>query len=259
MKTKDVTALKEAKSKLQNPNFGIKITNLIGTPIEKGYKALPQKWQKKVALISNDVLMKIVEPIANNMENGYKPANNFMHKIFVTATGVAGGAFGLPALPFELPISTGIIFRSITDIARSEGHDIHSLDVKLSCLEVFALGGRTKKDDASENAYWVIRAALAKSVTEASNYIASKETVKQTAPQIIKLVTSIGSRFGVIVSEEVAAKAVPGIGAVTGGAINYMFMSHFQQMAEGHFAVKRLENIYGSETVKKAYDKIIIN
>ena len=56
--------------------------------------------------------------------------------------GSAGGAFGLAALPFELPVSTIIMLRSIADIARSEGEDLSDPDTALSCVQVFALGGR---------------------------------------------------------------------------------------------------------------------
>jgi EcsC protein family len=68
-----------------------------------------------------------------------------------TASGAAGGAFGLPTLPIELPVSTIIMLRSIADIARNEGEDLSDPETALSCLEVFALGGRAKSDDASES------------------------------------------------------------------------------------------------------------
>ena len=47
--------------------------------------------------------------------------HNLMHKLAVATTGAAGGAFGLFALPVELPVTTTLMFRSICDIARSEG------------------------------------------------------------------------------------------------------------------------------------------
>lgn len=36
-------------------------------------------------------------------------------------------------------------------------------------------------------------------------------------------------------------------------AINLLFMTHFQRMAEGHFTVKFLENKYGKEKIKENY------
>jgi hypothetical protein len=75
---------------------------------------------------------------------------------------------------------------------------------------------------------------------------------------IVRLINEIASRFGVIVSEEVAAKAVPVIGAAAGGLINVLFIAHFQDMARGHFIVKRLEAKYGTICVKDIYDQLAV-
>ena len=52
-----------------------------------------------------------------------------------------------------------------------------------------------------------------------------------------------------------AAQAVPVIGAAGGALINTLFMDHFQDMAHGHFTVRRLERKYGEEVVKLAYEQ----
>jgi hypothetical protein len=69
-------------------------------------------------------------------------------------------------------------------------------------------------------------------------------------------VTAVASRFGVVVSEQTAAKAVPVVGAAGGAVINVLFMNHFQDMARGHFIVKRLERTYGMDLVRAAYERI---
>jgi hypothetical protein len=56
-----------------------------------------------------------------------------------------------------------------------------------------------------------------------------------------------------VVTEEIAATAVPIIGAIAGGSINLLFMHHFQEMARGHFIVKRLEKKYGIQRIEKVY------
>ncbi len=61
-----------------------------------------------------------------------------------------------------------------------------------------------------------------------------------------------------MVTEEAAAKAVPIVGAAAGGTINYLFMDHFQEMARGHFIVKRLEQKYGTAAVERAYRDLVI-
>jgi hypothetical protein len=53
-----------------------------------------------------------------------------------------------------------------------------------------------------------------------------------------------------------AAQALPVIGALGGAAVNYAFIEHFQDIARGHFTVRRLERIYGKEKVRSEYDLI---
>ena len=63
----------------------------------------------------------------------------------------------------------------------------------------------------------------------------------------------IGARFGIVVSEKAAAQAIPIIGAAGGALINTIFISHYQDMARGHFAVRRLERKYGPQAVREEY------
>jgi len=58
------------------------------------------------------------------------------------------------------------------------------------------------------------------------------------------------------VSEQVAAKSIPAIGAVLGAMVNTVFIDHFQQVAHGHFTVRRLERLYGEAAVHAAYEAI---
>jgi hypothetical protein len=38
--------------------------------------------------------------------------------------------------------------------------------------------------------------------------------------------------------------------------VNYAFMEHFQDVARGHFTVRRLERVYGKERVRAEYNLI---
>jgi hypothetical protein len=131
-------------------------------------------------------------------------------------------------------------------------------DVKLACLEVFALVGRSAADNFAGEGYWVVRATLARTVSEAAAYIAQRGVAEEGAPPLVRFLAAIASRFSVVISEEMAAKAVPVVGAAAGGAINYLFMDHFQEMARGHFVVKRLGKKYGTKCVESVYDALVI-
>ena len=174
----------------------------------------------------------------------------------MTGTGAAGGALGVSALALELPLSTTVMLRSIADIARAEGEDLRAADAKVACLSVFALGGRTPSDDATEPAYYLARVSLANAVSEAARHLVSNHVTKGAAPPLIDLIQRIATRFSQRVSEKAAAQAVPIIGAAGGAVLNWLFISHYQQMARGHFTVRRLERLYSAALIESRYREL---
>ena len=257
MSQNEIEDLKYAKELLENPGLAARITDAMGTAIEKGFELLPAKWSDVVQQAAKGSLQKALEFAVVTMDDRPRASSwNFLHKMFAATSGAMGGAFGLPALAVELPVSTIIMLRSIADIARSEGEKIKSIEAKLACLEVFALGGKSPTDDATETGYFMLRAALAREISEAAKYIAKKGLAGEGAPAIARFITRIASRFGVSVSQKIAAQAVPIIGAAGGAMINTIFIDHFQDMARGHFVVRRLERVYGTDEVQHQYDRL---
>jgi hypothetical protein len=248
-----------AKELLENPGLAARFADVLGSPIERGFKMLPDNWTGTLNKAVRSALFRALDVAVGSLAR--KPqsiSSQKWHKILVGASGGLGGAFGLAALPLELPVSTTIMLRSIADIARSEGHNLNDINTKLNCLEVFAFGGRGKGVAASESAYWAARAALSQTVAEATSYIARRGMIERTAPAVARFISAISTRFGVIVSEEVAAKAVPIVGAAGGALINVLFMDHFQNIARGHFIVRRLEKSHGLDAIHAAYNSILI-
>jgi len=253
----DIKDLRYAKSLLENPSLAARISNLLGTPIEKGFEHLPATWRDVVQRAAEKSLTKALNFAVRTMSAKTRPASSDKaHKILVLATGAGGGSFGLPALTIELPVTTIIMLRSIADIARSEGEQVSLLETKIACLEVFALGGRSKGDDGTETGYFVVRAALARTIAEATNYIAEFGLASKGAPVLVRLIATLASRFGVMVSEKAAAQALPLIGAAGGALINTIFIDHFQNMARGHFTIRRLERLYDRELIRQEYEKL---
>jgi len=250
----DYADLKGAKDLLENPGLAAKITNLLGLPVEKGFALLPDRWSEAVQRATRKSMRRALDFAVNTMkDNPGKPVSNRVHKLIVAADGAAAGAFGLPALVVELPVTTTVMLRSIADIARSMGESVRSIDSRLACLEVFALGGKTSKDNATETGYFAVRAALARTVSEAAQYIAERGLAEEGAPPLVRLIVTLSSRFGLVVSEKVAAQAIPVIGAAGGALINTLFIDYFQGMARGHFTIRRLERIYGPAEVRRLY------
>lgn len=254
----DLQAIAEARALLENPGLAVKLTNVVGKPIEKGFELLPARWRDKVSVITRDALNAALGVAIASMGKSAIAARPRLHKLAAAASGAAGGAFGVASLAVELPVSTTIICRSIADIARSHGEDLALPGARLACVEVLAFGGETPADDASETAYFAMRAALSRAVSEAAEYLATRQAVDAGAPALVRLVSSIAARLEVQVSQKAAAMAIPIVGAAGGATINYLFIDHFQAMSRGHFAIRRLERKYGEEMVRRAYDDLAL-
>ncbi|AOK17753.1 peptidase [Burkholderia cepacia] len=262
----DRDALWRAKQVLESPSLTMKLTGMLGAPVEKMIARLPDfatgkindATQLALRKCLNIALRTLGKPPAPDAEPD-KPSN-LLHKLAVATTGAAGGAFGFLALPVELPVTTTLIFRSVCDIARSEGEDLGSVDTQLQCLAVLGMGGNPdKQEEDADLGYFVLRGALAQAISKASSDITTKGIAAHSSAAVFKLVQTVASRFSVQVTEQMAAKSIPAIGAVLGATVNTLFIDHFQQMAHGHFTVRRLERKYGSVAVKAAYQAIDVS
>ncbi|KVV16275.1 EcsC family protein [Flavobacterium sp. TAB 87] len=252
-----ISELQLAKNLVENPGMAAKITNYIGKPLEMGLEKLPKNWQKKIGTITEAALLKASEAAIFTINNvpGKASSNNW-HKLGVAVSGGLGGFFGLPALAIEVPVSTTIMLRSIAEIARSHGESISNMETKLACLEVFALGGNLKTDDCTESGYFAVRTLLARTVSESAEYITVKGLTEEGLPIILRLLTKVAERFSIQISEKAAAQAVPLVGAAGGVLINTIFINHFQDMATGHFIIRKFERFYGKEQTRQIYDEL---
>ncbi len=190
-------------------------------------------------------------------DDAQMPASPKLHTAAAMTTGAVGGFFGLGTLVVELPVTTAIMFRSIVDIARAEGESPNDDETMMNCMQVFAMGSHmTDKYDASETSYYGVRLALSKALTDTLQYVASQGVGSATVPALVRLISALASRFGVVVTQKAMAQTIPVLGAVGGGLVNTMFISHFQDMARGHFSIRRLERKYGVEVVHDAYRQL---
>ena len=182
---RDLDDLRYARTLLEHPSLAARLTSLLGTPIEKGLELLPANWSAALSTATRVALTRALDVAVATMDDrGLVPAANWLHKITLAATGAAGGALGLSALAIELPVSTTVMLRSIADIGRSEGEQIRSIESRLACLEVFALGGRLRSDDAGDVGYFAIRTALALHGGSGAVHCRTRRGVK--APALVK-------------------------------------------------------------------------
>lgn len=256
----DLADLKQAKKILTNPSLAAKLTHALAAPVERGFDLLPEKWTVVVHAATRKAIEQALKFALLTMRGERRASSSpRWHKLAVAASGAAGGAFGFMSLAIELPITTVIMLRSILDIARDQGEDVRSPETMLNCLQVFALGGETTNDNAAEVGYYAVRTALSKAISNAAKFLTQRELTEEGAPAIIRLLTMIASRFGIVVSDKIAAMAIPIIGAAGGATVNMIFIDHFQSIARGHFMLRRLERKYGEEAIRCAFEAIVDN
>ncbi len=279
----DAAALRRAVRTLENPGLAARLSAAAGAPLDAIGRALPEAvtgvvsratesamhTALRVALATLPEAQKTLVPAggtslvdtvaeapvgAGTRLGRLLPSSDFAHKAMAAASGAVGGAFGLATLAVELPLSTTLMLRSIAGIAGEEGEDLADPENALACVQVFALSGRGAETPLTESGYFAVRAALAKTMAEAARYAGNRALLDEAAPALIRFSAQIAARFGIVVSQKVAAQAVPILGAVGGAAVNAAFMDHFQAMARAHFTVRRLERTYGADLVRAAYE-----
>ena len=252
----DRAALAKAVMALEHTSFATRIAGTVGKQLGSLVRFLPPGASNLIDKAAQGAIRRALTVAVRSL--GEKPPRDsrLMHRALAVASGAAGGLFGLPSVAVELPVSTMIILRSIADIARNEGETLADPDVMMACLEVFAIGAGSEESGVTKGGYFATRALLAKAAGEASQFVAANGLGDASAPVLVRLISQIGSRFGIVVSEKLAAQAVPVIGAAAGAAVNYAFVEHFQSLAFGHFTVRRLERQHGPELVRAEYDRL---
>jgi hypothetical protein len=253
MREEDINALRSAVAALEHPSLAARLSNLAGKPIELMRQALPAQASEAIAGAAAKGLNAALRVALRTMHGQAGGDSPLLHRSLATMSGAVGGGFGVVALPLELPVSTIIMLRSIMQIARSHGEQIEDPETALSCLQVFALGARAGESDVPGNGYLAVRATLAQTLTQAARFIAERGIVAEGAPVIVRFISQVASRFGLVVTQKLAAQTLPFIGALGGAAVNYAFIAHFQEMAQAHFTVRRLERAYGKELVQTQY------
>ncbi|MBV9511620.1 MAG: EcsC family protein [Caulobacteraceae bacterium] len=252
----DLETLRLAVERLERPTLAARVADYAGQPVNAATKYLPKAVGHRLRSAVRKAIYQCLEVAIASLEpDETGPPLNWTPKLLTGLTGGIGGVFGLVGLPFELPLTTTLMLRAIADIARAEGEDLASLETRLACLEMFALGGRSPSDQMDVD-YYAVRAVLTKLTGEVSAYVMERGAMNASSPIIARLVGEIAGRFGLALSERVVAGAVPIIGAVGGASVNMIFMDHFQRVASGHFAVRRLERAYGVTAVRGLYEAL---
>jgi len=249
-------ALERAHAQLESQGFAVRLADVAGQPLDRVLRMMPKIATAGLDRAVEAAILNCLKLAISSIEpNARHPPAGNLASLLAGLSGGVGGFFGFVALPFELPVTTTLMLRAIAETARHNGEDLGKPEARLACLEVFALGAG-KSPKRLDLGYYAARAALSRLTEEASALLIERGFASLSAPLINRLTAEIASRFGVVVSERVAAGALPVIGAVGGATVNVVFMNHFQRVAQGHFTIRRLERQYGADVVRRHYEDL---
>lgn len=242
--------------RLERTNLAVRLADHAGQPVNRLVRALPEGVHAKIQTAVHEALLQCVKVAVKSLKpQEAAPPADLIPKLVAGLAGGVSGFAGLAALPIELPLTTVNMLRAIADIAQAEGENLADHATQIACIEVFALGRRN--GGGVEAGYYALRAMLAKVTSDAASFLVQRGAAEEMAPILVRLVAEIAGRYGIIVSDRVAASAVPVLGALGGAAINWIFMDYFQELARGHFAMRRLERGYGRATIQGWYQEVV--
>lgn len=156
----------------------------------------------------------------------------------VMASGAAGGAGGLATTLAELPVTVTVILTAIQRAAREAGLDPDDPWVRAEALRVFAAGSPLAGDDGIDSSFLTARLTLGGAALQG-------------------LIARIAPKLAAVLGQKLAAQAVPILGAVSGAALNAVFLRYFSEMAHVRFALLRLAATHGAEPVLATFQKAV--
>jgi hypothetical protein len=250
--------LQEAVRRLEHRGFAARLADYAGKPVARVLRMVPRVASDRFNKAVEAAMLRCLNTAISSIEPGAKrPPAHRASSVLAGLSGGVSGFFGLAALPIELPVTTTLMLRAIADIARHYGEDLSTLEARLACMEVFALGAPADRAHGGRHiGYYASRVFLGRLTADTAALLLERGLADVSAPVVGGLVSEIATRFGIVLSERTAASAMPVIGALGGATVNIVFMSHFQSIAQGHFAIRRLEREYGPATVRRLYEEI---
>ena len=200
----------------------MKLANFAGSKIEGVVEAMPDGFEKELQNAIKLALEKAYTASDCISKNAYVPiVPSYFHKATVTVTGAIGGLAGLAGAAAELPISVIAMFSSFQKIAEEYGFGRSEEETKLECLKVFSMGGPLEDDDDLDLSFATAKLGL-------------------SGRAVGNLIASASQSLYTVIIQKLGSSAIPILGALSGGALNYAFISYYEELAHIRFRLKQL-------------------
>lgn len=209
----------------QAGGVGMQVLHIVGGGAEKAIDKVPERYRARIDRLTRTGLEQAVG-LASVSRRVVRDRGEGFDRVMATASGAAGGLFGIVGAMVELPATVAMLMRAMLGVAAEHGLDADSDLVRRECLRIFAVAGPMADDDATDLGLLAARLSI-------------------TGQSLSALVARVAPRLAASLGPKLVAQSVPVLGAVAGGAINYAFASYYQQLARVHFGLMRLADETG--------------
>src|ERR1051326_2698895 len=174
------------------------------------------------------------------------------------AEGIPGAQLVIPSLILtDVTSSMTLLSRHTCRIATAYGYPSKKPDNLPHLIAAMA-----PQSDASDEGYLALKTAVVTSIRESGQFIArtasvvvDRQLLEREAPQMIRLLTYVADRLGIVITQKELGVLVPIAGAVLNSSINVAFQQVGHQTAKDYFRRIILEDRYGEELVAYAIQK----
>ena len=228
----EIAGLAHAYARANGPL--LRLVNRLGDGIEGQLARLPKRVRDEIGRMTARALEAAYGAASVGAMAPDVGRNGVM--LAAMASGAIGGAAGLVGSLAEMPVTITVMLHAIRGEAIAAGYDPAARAVRLACLEVFAAGTPLRADDGVNTAFLSARLTVA-------------------GPTIQKVAARAAERLAAVLGQKLAAQAVPVFGAVTGAALNAVYLGYYRELARIRFRLMRLSEIYGTGMVLEAFGK----
>jgi hypothetical protein len=176
------------------------------------------------------------------------------------AEGIPGAQLVIPSLILtDITTSMTLLSRHTCRLATAYGYSSRKLENLPHLMAAMA-----PQSEASDEGYLALKTAVVTSIRESGQFMArtasvvlDRQLLEREAPQMIRLITYVADRLGVVMTQKELGVLVPIAGAVLNSSINVAFQQVGHNTAKDYFRRVILEDRYGEELVSYAVQQEI--
>jgi hypothetical protein len=176
------------------------------------------------------------------------------------AEGIPGAQLVIPSLILtDVTSSMTLLSRHTCRIATAYGYPSRRPDNLPHLMAAMA-----PQSESSDEGYLALKTAVVTSIRESGQFMArtagavlDRQVLEREAPQMIRLITYVADRLGIVITEKELGVLVPIAGAILNSTINVAFQQVGHQTAKDYFRRLILEDRYGEDLIGYAIEQEI--